>query len=74
MTDWPATVALKWAIARNHAATVEEDAIREVPIVPTGGQAGRWKAVTDTTSIKSFLVGLKEKGATPQDRRFLYVR
>ena len=36
MTDWPATVEQKWAIARNHAATVEEDAIREAPVVPTG--------------------------------------
>ena len=71
--DWPATVAPKWAIARNHAATVEEDAIREVPVVPTGGQAGRWQVVIDTTTIESSLVGLKEKGATPQDRRFLYV-
>ena len=73
MTDWPATVAPKWAIARNHAATVEEDAIREAPVVPTGGQAGRWQAITDTTTIESSLVDLKEKGATPQDRRFLYV-
>ena len=73
MTDWPATVAPKWAIARNHAATVEEDAIREAPVVPTGGQAGRWQAITDTTTIESSLVHLKEKGATPQDRRFLYV-
>ena len=73
MTDWPATVAPKWAIASNHAATVEEDAIREAPIVPTGGQAGRWQAITDTTTIESSLVDLKEKGATPQDRRFLYV-
>ena len=73
MTDWPATVAPKWAIARNHAATVEEDAIREAPAVQTGGQAGRWQAITDTTTIKSSLVDLKEKGATPQDRRFLYV-
>ena len=73
MTDWPATVAPKWAIARNHAATVEEDVIREAPVVPTGGQAGRWQAITDTTTIESSLVDLKEKGATPQDRRFLYV-
>ena len=73
MTDWPVTVASKWAIARNHAATVKEDAIREAPFVPTGGQAGRWQAVTDTTTIESYLVDLKEKGATPQDRRFLYV-
>ena len=73
MTDWPATVATKWAIARNHAATVEEDAIREAPVVPTGDQAGKWQAITDTTTIESSLVGLKEKGATPQDRRFLYV-
>ena len=36
MTDWPATVARKWAIARNHAATVEEYAIREAPVVRTG--------------------------------------
>ena len=62
MTDWPATVAPKWAIARNHAATVEEDAIREAPIVPTGGQVGRWQAITDTTTIGSSLVGLKERG------------
>ena len=73
MTDWPATVAPKWAIARNHAATVEEDVIREAVVVPTGGQAGRWQAITDTTSIESYLVDLEEKGATPQDRRFLYV-
>ena len=73
MTDWPATVAPKWAIARNHAATVEEDAIRKAPVVPTGGQSGRWQAITDTTTIESSLVGLKEKGATPQNRRFLYV-
>ena len=73
MTDWPATVAPKWAIARNHAATVEEDAIREAPVVPTGGQAGRWQAITDTTTIESSLVDLKKKGATSQNRRFLYV-
>ena len=73
MTDWPATVAPKWAIARNHAATVEEDIIREAPVVPTRGQAGRWQAITETTTIGSSLVDLKEKGATPQDRRFLYV-
>ena len=70
MTDWPAMVAPKWVIARNHAATVEEDAVREVPIVPIGGQVGRWQAITDTTTIDS-LVDLKEKGATPQDGRFL---
>ena len=73
MTDWPATVAAKWAIARNHAATVEEDDVREAPVVPTGVQAGRWQAITDTTTIESSLVELKEKEATPQDRRFLYV-
>ena len=73
MTDWPATVEPKWVIARNHAATVEEDAIREAPVVPTGGQAGRWQAISGTTTIESSLVDLKEKGATPQDRRFLYV-
>ena len=72
MTDWPATVAPKWAIAGNHAAAVKEDAIREAPVVPTGDQAGRWEATTDTTTIESSLVDLKEKGAT-QDRRFLYV-
>ena len=73
ITDWPATVAPKWAIARNHAATVEESVIREAPVVPTGGQAGRWQAITDTTTIESSLDYLKKKGATPQDRRFLYV-
>ena len=73
MTDWPATVAPKWAIAKNHAGMVEEDAIREAPIVPTGGQASRWQAITETTIIESSLVDLKEEGATPQDRRFLYV-
>ena len=52
---------------------MEEDVISEAPVVPTGGQAGRWQALTDTTTIESSLVGLKEKGATPQDRRFLYV-
>ena len=41
--------------------------------MPTGGQAGRWQAIADTTTIGSSLVDLKEKGATPQDRRFLYV-
>ena len=41
--------------------------------MPTGGQAGRWQAITDTTTIESSLVDLKEKGATPQDIRFLYV-
>ena len=70
MADWPATVAPKWAIAGNHAATVEEDAIREAPVGPTGGQAVRWEPITDTTTIESSLVDLKEKGATPQDRRF----
>ena len=64
MTDWPATVAPKWAIARNHAPMVKEDAIREAPVVPTGGRASRWQAITDTTTIESSLVGLKEKGAT----------
>ena len=73
MTGWPATVAPKWTIARNHAATVEEGVIREAPVVPTGGQAGRWQAITDTTTIESSLVDLKEKGATPQDGRLLYV-
>ena len=61
------------AIARNHAATVEEGVIREAPVVPTGGQAGRWQAITDITTIESSLVDLKEKGATPQDIRFLCV-
>ena len=73
MTDWPATIAPKWAIARNHAATVEEDAIREAPVMPTGGQAGRWEAIPDTTTIETSLVDLKEKGAPPQDTCFLYV-
>ena len=73
MTDWPATVTPKWAMARNHAATVEEDAIREAPVDPIGGQAGRWQAITDTTTFESSLVDLKENGATPQDRQFLYV-
>ena len=73
MTDWSATVAPKWAIARNHAATVEEDIIKEAPVVPTGGQAGKWQAITDTTTIESCLVDLKEKRATPQDRRVLYL-
>ena len=73
MTDSPATVAPKCAIARNHAARVEEDVIREAPVVRTGGQAGRWQAITDTTTIESSLVDLKEKGATPQGRRFLHV-
>ena len=74
LTSWPATVAPKWAIARNHAATVEEDVIREAPVVPTRGQAGRWQAITDTTTIESSLVDLKEKGATLQDRRFFVCR
>ena len=74
MTGWPATVAPKWAIARIHAATVEEDVIREAPVVPTGGQAGRWQAITDTTFIESSLVDLKEKGATPQNRWFFLCR
>ena len=70
MTGWPVAVAPKWAIARNHAATMEEDVIREASVVPTGGQAGRWQAITDTTTIEPSLVDLKEKGATPQDRQF----
>ena len=41
--------------------------------MPTGGQVGRWQAIADTTTIGSSLVDLKEKGATPQDRWFLYV-
>ena len=41
--------------------------------MPTGVQADRWQAIADTTTIGSSLVDLKEKGATPQDRRFLYV-
>ena len=73
MTDWPATVAPKWVIARNYAATVEGNIIREAPVVPTGGQAGRWQAITDTTTIGSSIVDLKVKGAMPQDRRFLHV-
>ena len=73
MTDWPAKFAPKSAIARSHAATVEEDVIKKAPVMPTGGQAGRWQAITDTTTIESSLVDLKERGATPQDRRFLYV-
>ena len=52
---------------------MEEDVIREAPVVPTGGQADRWQVITDTTTIESSLVDLKEKGATSQDRRFLYV-
>ena len=52
---------------------MEEDAIREAPVVPTGGQAGRWQGITDTTTIESSLVDLKEKGATSQDKRFLYL-
>ena len=51
---------------------MEEDVIREALVVPTGGQAGRWQAITDTTTIESSLVDLKEKGATPQDT-FFYV-
>ena len=31
------------------------------------------QAITDTTTIESSLVDLKEKGATSQDRQFLYV-
>ena len=41
--------------------------------MPTGGQAGRWQAIADTTTIGSSLVDLKEKGTTPHDRRFSYV-
>ena len=41
--------------------------------MPTGGQAGRWQAITATTTIVSSLVDLEEKGAMPQDRRVLYV-
>ena len=52
---------------------MKENDIREAPVVPAGGQAGRWQAITDTTTIESSLVDLKEKGATPQDRCFLYV-
>ena len=56
-----ATVEPKCAIARNHAATVEEDAIREAPVVPAGSQAGRWQAITDTTTIESSLVAAAER-------------
>ena len=35
---------------------VEEEVIREAPDVPTGGQAGRWQAITDTTTIESSLL------------------
>ena len=70
MIDWPAMVAPKWTMARNHAPTVEEDAIREVPVVPTVGQASRWQAITDTTTIEFSLVDLMERGATPPDIRF----
>ena len=52
---------------------MEEDVIREAPVVPTGGQAGRWQAITDTTSIESSLVDLREKGVRSQDRRLLHV-
>ena len=52
---------------------MEEDIIREASVVPTGGQAGRWQAIADTTTIGSSLVDLKEKGTTPQDGLFLYV-
>ena len=52
---------------------MEEDVIREAPVVPTGGQAGRWQAIAGTTTIESSLVDVKEKGAAPQDRRCLYV-
>ena len=62
ITDWPTTVAPKWAIASNHAATMEENAIREAPVAPTEGQAGRWQAITDTTTVESSLVDLKVKG------------
>ena len=62
MTGWPATVAPKWAKARNHAAAVEEDVIREAPVVPTGGQAGRWQAITDTTTIEYALVSVPTIG------------
>ena len=55
MTDLPETVAPKWAIARKHAATVEEDAIREAPVVPTGGQASRWQAISLTPQPSSLL-------------------
>ena len=53
---------------------MEEDIIRVAPVVPTGGQAGRWQAIADTTTIGSFLVDLKEKGATPQDGQFFVCR
>ena len=36
-------------------------------------EAGRWQAITDTTTIESSLVHFKEKGATPQGIQFLYV-
>ena len=61
MTGWPATAAPRWAIARNHAATVEEDVIRETPVVPTEAQAGRWKPITDTTTIEFSLVDLRRR-------------
>ena len=36
-------------------------------------RGGRWKVITDTTTIESSLADLKEKGATLQDKRFSYV-
>ena len=68
-----ATVAPKWVVAANHAETGGEDAVVEAPVVSTGGKAGRWQAITDSTTIESSLVELKEKGATAQDKRYLYV-
>ena len=41
--------------------------------MPTGGLAGRWQAITDTTTIESSIVDLKEKEDMPQYRWFLYV-
>ena len=74
MTDWPATVAPKWAIARNHAATWKRMSSGRRRLCRLDARrVGRWQAITDTTTLESSLVDLKEKGATPQDRRFLYV-
>ena len=36
-------------------------------------EARRAGGITDTTTVESSLVDLKEKGTKPQDRRFLYI-
>lgn len=74
MSEWPEGSKAQWARALNHGPVAEaEDAGLEAPVASTGVQGGWWQAIVEDVTIKSSLVQLKEKGATPQDRRLLYL-